>query len=200
MWSNGHHVATWAGDGKGSVFESAPDAPGTNHPLATCGTGVGLHLNHTYYNCGTGTKTWTCLYRIIEEKKMRTLFEEAQYMLDNNINGSNRKAQARADGFTPEDVQDEIDLILSKYPMRNIVVIAEKMPTIKKGDASSSVWTLQTMLKNMGYYTGALDGLFGPATENALKAFQQNINKVYRTMEVDGICGPKVWSRLMLGR
>ena len=61
LWSHGHHVATWAGNN--SVYEAAPEA---THPLATCGTGVGLHAGHGYWNCGTGTNTWSCIYRIID--------------------------------------------------------------------------------------------------------------------------------------
>ena len=38
----------------------------------------------------------------------RTLRQEAQYMIDNDINGNARKVQAVADGFTPADVQAEI--------------------------------------------------------------------------------------------
>lgn len=61
LWSNGHHVVVWAGNN--SVYEAAPEG---THPLATCGTGVGLHQNHGYYNCGTGTNKWDCIYRIID--------------------------------------------------------------------------------------------------------------------------------------
>ena len=64
LWSNGHHVATWAGDGKQSLYEAAPEG---THPLAACGTGVGLHVGHGTYNCGTGGYTWTCIYRVIDK-------------------------------------------------------------------------------------------------------------------------------------
>lgn len=63
LWSHGHHVAVWAGDKYKSVYEAAPES---SHPVAECGTGVGLHRSHTYYNCGDGTYKWTCIFRIIE--------------------------------------------------------------------------------------------------------------------------------------
>lgn len=69
LWSMGHHVAVWAGDQYNSLYEAAPES---THSLATCGTGVGLHQGHTYYNCGTGTKTWTCIYRIIDNNSSST--------------------------------------------------------------------------------------------------------------------------------
>lgn len=62
MWSSGYHVATW--DGNNGVYEAAPE---WSHGICDNGkTGVGHWSNHTYYNCGTGTKAWSCLFRIIE--------------------------------------------------------------------------------------------------------------------------------------
>lgn len=61
LWSAYHHVAVWAGDGNNSLIEAAPE---NTHSLATNGTGVGLHLKHGTYNCGTGGNTWTCIYRL----------------------------------------------------------------------------------------------------------------------------------------
>lgn len=63
LWSHGHHVATWAGIRNG-LYEAAPES---THSVAEGGTGVGLHVNHGYYNCGTGTNTWTCIYEIIDD-------------------------------------------------------------------------------------------------------------------------------------
>ena len=63
LWSNGHHVAVWAGDPYSSLYEAAPEQ---THPRAECGTGVGLHKGHGYYNCGDGTYTWDNIYRIID--------------------------------------------------------------------------------------------------------------------------------------
>lgn len=68
LWSAGHHVATW--DGKNGVYEAAPES---THGICDNGkTGVGHFSQHTYYNCGTGTKSWTCIYRIIEPQVAKT--------------------------------------------------------------------------------------------------------------------------------
>lgn len=42
------------------------------------------------------------------------------------------------------------------------------------GDADSSVSQVQAALARVGYYHGAIDGSFGPATKNALRRFQRN--------------------------
>ena len=47
------------------------------------------------------------------------------------------------------------------------------------------VFTLQERLLELGYDVGRPDGLFGPQTEAALRAFQRDYG-----LDVDGICGP----------
>ena len=67
LWSQGHHVATW--DGKNGVYEAAPE---NSHGICENGkTGVGHWPNHTYYNCGTGAYSWTCIYRIVDIQKVK---------------------------------------------------------------------------------------------------------------------------------
>ena len=66
MWSSGYHMSAW--DGMNGVYEAAPES---THGICDNGkTGVGHWSNHTYYNCGTGTYSWTCLYRIIEKEEI----------------------------------------------------------------------------------------------------------------------------------
>ena len=56
---------------------------------------------------------------------------------------------------------------------------------LRRGCHGEDVLALQKQLKEKGYYSGDLDGDFGPMTEAAVKAFQQ-ANGLY----VDGIVGP----------
>ena len=132
--------------------------------------------------------------------QVRTLHEEAQYMIDYGINGGARKKQCAADGFKYEDVQGEIDKMLAKNPQYNVEVAVKYLPVIQRGDTGEIVTVLQELLKYMGYLTVAPDGIFGGYTETALKAFQKNIQTVYGDFGVDGICGPKTWSRMLTGR
>ena len=63
--------------------------------------------------------------------------------------------------------------------------------TLRKGMKGSAVKTMQTALKNQGFYTGTLDGIFGNGTLNAVKAFQKKYN-----LKVDGIAGQQTLSKL----
>ena len=57
---------------------------------------------------------------------------------------------------------------------------------LKQGSRGSTVRTLQQKLKNWGYYTGSVDGIYGSKTTSAVKYFQRK-----NGLKVDGIAGPK---------
>jgi hypothetical protein len=61
-----------------------------------------------------------------------------------------------------------------------------EVPTVelKSGDKGSQVTLLQQALKSLGYLTGKADGQFGPATEEAVKAFQRA-----KGLAADGVVG-----------
>ena len=62
-------------------------------------------------------------------------------------------------------------------------------PVLKKGSKGDRVLGLQSGLKQpLGYNVGAIDGVFGPSTENAVKQFQRD-----RGLVADGIVGHKTW-------
>ncbi len=56
--------------------------------------------------------------------------------------------------------------------------------TLQEGDESSAVKTLQQRLKELGYYTGSVDGKFGSGTTDAVRDFQRANN-----LTVDGKAG-----------
>ena len=51
---------------------------------------------------------------------------------------------------------------------------------------ASQTKTVQTKLKNWGYYSGKIDGIYGPKTKEAVKYFQRK-----NGLTVDGIVGKK---------
>jgi peptidoglycan hydrolase-like protein with peptidoglycan-binding domain len=64
-------------------------------------------------------------------------------------------------------------------------------PTLKKGDHGEAVKQLQSALKDLGFYSGAVDGQFGSSTEAAVKHFQQDFG-----INQDGIVGPITWRNI----
>lgn len=69
--------------------------------------------------------------------------------------------------------------------------LGDKMPTIKRGNKGSRVRMLQGLLIAWGHKI-SVDGVFGPKTEAALRAFQGKYAK-----PVDGIAGPITWNALL---
>lgn len=66
-------------------------------------------------------------------------------------------------------------------------------PTLRRGDLGESVRQMQVLLNAAGFNVGraGTDGIFGKATEDAVRAFQ-----TANGLTVDGICGPKTWAVL----
>jgi peptidoglycan hydrolase-like protein with peptidoglycan-binding domain len=65
-------------------------------------------------------------------------------------------------------------------------------PLVRKGDRDHPVRTLQDLLRARGHGV-AVDGIFGPNTDAAVRAFQQQ-----HGLAVDGIVGPNTWSALIV--
>lgn len=57
--------------------------------------------------------------------------------------------------------------------------------TYRRGSTGSAVSQIQTKLRDWGYYSGAVDGIFGSRTEAAVRKFQQK-----NGLTVDGLVGP----------
>jgi N-acetylmuramoyl-L-alanine amidase len=65
-------------------------------------------------------------------------------------------------------------------------------PVLTLGSEGDSVAELQAMLKLLGYYSGAVDGIYRASTAAAVSAFQQAAG-----LQADGVAGPDTWSRLL---
>ncbi len=64
-------------------------------------------------------------------------------------------------------------------------------PTLRSGSQGAAVSELQAALKLLGYYTGAVDGVYNESTVIAVSQFQQAAG-----LDPDGIVGPGTWDRL----
>jgi peptidoglycan hydrolase-like protein with peptidoglycan-binding domain len=62
---------------------------------------------------------------------------------------------------------------------------------VAKGSPGEHVEHLQRLLKVAGVYPGSIDGVFGPETEAAVRAYQQKAG-----LPVDGIAGPNTMAAL----
>lgn len=65
-------------------------------------------------------------------------------------------------------------------------------PLVRRGSNRFPVRPLQRILRARGHQI-AVDGAFGPNTENAVRQFQQN-----HGLAADGIVGPNTWPKLVV--
>ena len=65
-------------------------------------------------------------------------------------------------------------------------------PLVRQGDRDHPVRTLQHLLRQHGH-TVVVDGIFGPKTDAAVRAFQTAAH-----LTVDGIVGPQTWGALIV--
>jgi peptidoglycan hydrolase-like protein with peptidoglycan-binding domain len=65
-------------------------------------------------------------------------------------------------------------------------------PLVSQGSKNHPVPTLQYLLRARGHSV-TVDGIFGPQTEAAVRAFQ-----TAKHLAVDGIVGPQTWSALII--
>ncbi|MEB3289587.1 MAG: peptidoglycan-binding domain-containing protein [Leptolyngbya sp.] len=66
-------------------------------------------------------------------------------------------------------------------------------PPLAPGDEGDLVQQLQTALTQGGWYLEEIDGLYGNATTQAVKAFQAE-----QGLPANGIAGVETWQRLLL--
>ena len=82
----------------------------------------------------------------------------------------------------------DIDLHVDSTPAPTAVPVFEKL---SRGDKGDTVTRLQEKLFELGFLTGDVDGQYGPATVDAVKAFQRNSG-----LSVDGIAGQQTQMQL----
>lgn len=71
---------------------------------------------------------------------------------------------------------------------------SDNISTLSKlGSRGNEVRKIQTKLKELGYYRGSVDGIFGVDTQKAVRSFQKNCG-----ITSDGIAGPKTLKYLGL--
>ena len=81
-------------------------------------------------------------------------------------------------------------LYLALVLLLNIFIIGlaqdSMAATYKRGSSGETVRQIQQKLKNWGYYSYTVDGIYGSRTEKAVRSFQSK-----NGLTVDGMAGPK---------
>lgn len=77
-----------------------------------------------------------------------------------------------------------ISLILLTSFTFLVLIMPTDAAVYKEGSSGETVKTIQTKLKNWGYYDGNIDGIYGTQTKNAVIYFQKTNN-----LTADGIAG-----------
>ena len=136
--------------------------PATGGEAVAAGTVLMMHSAQTYMKDGV---EYCTLYH--NDKKYNALY--------NSVKGGVMTSTAAADYMAnllndelPDSLKREYDHVGNVY-----------------------VYALQSALKRLGLYTGALDGDFGAATQAAVTNFQRKAK-----LTVDGYCGNETWTAI----
>ena len=79
-------------------------------------------------------------------------------------------------------------------PASNGKAVSIELLTLRKGEnrLNPQIYTIQRILKMMGYYTMNIDGSFGGGTDMAVRALQKD-----KGIEADGVVGVNTWTALL---
>ena len=88
-----------------------------------------------------------------------------------------QKANLTVDGVAGSET-------LAKLHEKKSASSAGNVSAYRNGDEGAEIKKIQTALKEKGFYTGPVNGKFGPMTEEAIKSFQKSSK-----IEIDGIAG-----------
>ena len=119
-----------------------------------------------------------------------------QYLL--NANGANLVVDGNFGGNTQRAVTEfqrnnnlTQDGIVGRNTWNKLLNLNPSAEVLRRGARSSAVQYLQRLLLSYLYPITNLDGIFGPETERAVRAFQSENN-----LSVDGVVGRNTWLAL----
>lgn len=115
---------------------------------------------------------------------------DADYTLQ--VDGEERKGTTDGDGFLHEPIPRRASKAsLQIGGARWRLNIGHLNPIDKTPGAG--ILGVQQRLANLGYHPGAIDGIDGPRTQAAVRAFQED----HPPLAVDSICGPRTQACLV---
>jgi hypothetical protein len=138
------------------------------------------------YNLGVGSLQWKWAAAL----KRRDYAEAATLLKTTGTTAQGKKLR----GLVTRR-KEEAELILhGDYMIGNDAAPADPMAdgALRKGERGKPVMDLQTALKALGHYDGAVDGIFGVGTQASVLSFQRATG-----LKADGIAGPATISALI---
>lgn len=119
-------------------------------------------------------------------------------LLNNGEPLKSRKWKCNVDGAWQDGTTDDDGLLeISLHPGSTAGLLQvdqgpEYNLLLRELDPLETISGVQARLNNLGYESGAVDGIQGPITTAAIKAFQAD----YPPLDVDGIVGPNTRGKL----
>lgn len=163
-------------------------ADGATMKLNSTGEPVGqlqsMLKNLGYYN-GEITKKYDTA-----TKQAVVAFQKKNGLKSDGLAGAETRALLENGAGLPADATPTPKPTAEPTPTKEPVWEIPKS-TVKRGSEGADAKTVQTRLKELGYYQGSVDGKFGRASVNALKNFQTN-----NALNADGIAGKKTYAKL----
>ena len=145
-------------------------------------------MNDNYYGVLHGARL-VGTPALILEHSFHTNRKATNWLMDDNNLRKMAVAEAKV-------IAEWFDVAKEEEPKRNTVTIT--LPVIYPGDKGEQVEVMQALLIGYGYKMESngkvygVDGSNGPATQKALKKYQEDSE-----LEVDVKCGPATWGSLL---
>ena len=94
---------------------------------------------------------------------------------------------------SPPSTTSDVSQTTDSSPVNDTGITSpEELPTLRLGMQGDAIVELQERLQALGFYNGAVDGVFGPETESAVMEAQRSYN-----LQSDGVVGPATWQALL---
>lgn len=160
----------------------------TNHVGNHNSYSLGIVLAGDFRTEDPTPEQWASLYWLLAVYLPKVLINKFRIRGHQEMSGYSWKPCPSLD-------MDQIRRNVSNYSPDIITITKPKevvtLTTLKRGDRSPDVKTLQENLNALGHNTGTPDGIFGPMTENAVRSFQKASNLL-----VDGVAGPQTLAKI----
>ena len=163
-----------------------PQDSGLSQPdVAICNADPRSHRNNTQHNSVSAciSPPETTLHSSRDSSRLSFRGVEATDRTQRQ-----NQPQTRAT-FQPVSPESSVAVAWSNAPASNVNNANNQI--LQFGSRGQAVSRLQTQLRQLGHYTGAIDGIYGQQTKAAVVQFQRS-----KKLQADGIVGAKTWMSL----